>query len=175
MIIYTATHRETGNIYVGQTTKSLQKRKEGHIYNALSGDNGYFYRAIREFGIDSFDFKVVHKCHSKEELDEQERYYIRKFRKQGIQLYNLLEGGHKDKYSSWSEDQILAYNAIKNIPITYSEIHEDTIKERREKKVMKEFRKFLVPHSKETKEGMEKYANASWNEYKTRYLGIDTI
>ena len=81
-------------IYIGQSI-NIYRRWKAHInscYNENSDSyNGKFYRAIRKYGIDSFDYKVLCVCDS-DELDNNEIYYIDKYNsyKNG---YNSTMGG----------------------------------------------------------------------------------
>ena len=58
-ICYTATHNDSGLIYVGITSKSLIQRKQGHKDGATRGRKGAFSEAIRSFGIEAFTWSVV--------------------------------------------------------------------------------------------------------------------
>jgi hypothetical protein len=172
MLIYTATNKINGMVYVGKTKSSVEKRKSSHLQNAISYSNMYFHRAVRENGIDGFDWEAVFKCDTQEELDAQERYWIRKFRKQGIKLYNILEGQQR---TEWSEEQRNIYSEIQHDAIQYCEELSDKIIRQRGKKALKEYKKFVISPSRETLVGREKYRNTTWDENKTRYLGVDTI
>lgn len=87
MIIYMATNRVNGKLYIGQTVKSLKIRKRAHITTALRGvDIQYFGRAIRKYGQNNFDWEILHKCNDIDELNRLEIYYIK--------LYNTFEDGY---------------------------------------------------------------------------------
>lgn len=49
MLIYKATNKINGKIYIGQTHKSLEERKMCHKHDSKNIDT-YFYRAIRKYG-----------------------------------------------------------------------------------------------------------------------------
>ncbi len=57
-ICYTATHNDSGLIYVGVTSRTLEQRKQDHKYGAKK-KNGTFPEAVRNFGIDAFTWNVV--------------------------------------------------------------------------------------------------------------------
>ena len=57
-ICYTATHNDSGLIYVGVTSNTLDQRKQGHKDGAKK-KNGTFPEAVRNFGIDAFTWNVV--------------------------------------------------------------------------------------------------------------------
>ena len=58
-ICYTATHLDSGLIYIGITSKSLNQRKQGHKDGATGARKGAFSEAIRSFGIEAFTWNVV--------------------------------------------------------------------------------------------------------------------
>jgi predicted XRE-type DNA-binding protein len=77
MIIYKAQHKTSGKVYIGKTVLPLDKRKAKHKYEALQKDTSYkFHRAIRKYGVLSFDWTIVDTAETTEELTEKEIYYI---------------------------------------------------------------------------------------------------
>jgi group I intron endonuclease len=93
MLIYKATNKINGKVYIGQTVRTLEARKSGHVQSAKKGSKNHFHRAIRKYGIDNFDFEVVCEATTKEELNELEKYYIKYFNciEEG---YNMVADGH---------------------------------------------------------------------------------
>jgi group I intron endonuclease len=66
-IIYKATNKMNGKCYVGLTTGLLKERMMAHFRSSIDTTNkrGYgskFYRAIRKYGFDAFEWKVVLIC-----------------------------------------------------------------------------------------------------------------
>lgn len=93
MIVYIATNRVNGKAYIGQTINSLKQRKKEHINTANKGkDNIYFHSAIRKYGRENFDWEILNKCNTIEELNKLEIYFIKKFNTFGGG-YNLSTGG----------------------------------------------------------------------------------
>ena len=92
MIIYKAVNKVNGKVYIGQTRNSLEWRKTRHYRAARSGKITKFYNAIRKYGEDAFEFSVVCRVYSKEELNRLETYYIQQYDsiKNG---YNMVDGG----------------------------------------------------------------------------------
>ena len=75
-IIYKATNKMTGKVYVGQTIKELSTRISGHFKAAINAKNkrGYsskFYRAIRKYGECVWKWNIV-CCAPVEDLNMQE-------------------------------------------------------------------------------------------------------
>ena len=67
-------------IYIGQTgRKNIEKRIKEHFQQYTKKDsrayNSYFYRTLRKYGLNAFEFEPFIQC-DKEELDEKERYWI---------------------------------------------------------------------------------------------------
>jgi group I intron endonuclease len=93
MIIYKATNKIDGKCYIGQTINSLNDRKITHKCHGKK-DNNYFHNALKKYGFDNFEWKIIEECSSKEEMDEMEFHYIKQYdsykKKNG---YNITMGG----------------------------------------------------------------------------------
>ena len=91
MIIYYHKNLINGKYYVGQTSRPLEVRSNnGWGYYR----NKKFFDDILKYGWSNFEHKVICEC-SKEEGDELERFYIKKF--DAIENgYNTTSGGKKD-------------------------------------------------------------------------------
>lgn len=78
----------TGESYIGQS-KDIDYRFKEHIYHSKS----YIDQAIKYYGIDNFEFRILQICNP-EELDELEDYYIQYFYS-NIPFcgYNICRGG----------------------------------------------------------------------------------
>jgi len=114
-IIYLARNTVNDKVYIGQTTSSLNRRRNGH-YSASrkESDHLYFHRAIRKYGEDAFNWSILETVHadSKEELEsilnEKEAQYISTYDSNNCDIgYNLTSGG--DAYtemaqSFWDDD-----------------------------------------------------------------------
>ena len=62
-IIYKATS-PSGKVYIGQTIKTLKKRKIEHFSRAFNKNNLYntkFYYAIRKYGKYAFSWKILYR------------------------------------------------------------------------------------------------------------------
>lgn len=94
MIVYKATNKINGKIYIGITTKTLEHRRKIHIRDSKKVDT-YFYRAIRKYGEDNFEWEIIDTAETKKELEELEKYYIKLYdsfdnKEKG---YNTTSGG----------------------------------------------------------------------------------
>ena len=57
--IYKVTCLENDKIYVGQTTKSLQKRWYVHLAHARNGRKCALHNAIRKYGVERFRIELI--------------------------------------------------------------------------------------------------------------------
>lgn len=90
-IIYGARCTVTNKWYVGETIKQFRQRIKNHKADAIGRKekhlkDGPFQRAIRKYGFDSFEWKILCKCKDQKSLDIKEKYYITK--------YNSYENGY---------------------------------------------------------------------------------
>lgn len=92
MIIYKITNRLNGKVYIGQTRYSLEHRMAQHFRRADAGDNTHLYQAIRKYGRDAFEFCILCRAYSKDELNRLETFYIQQY--DSIKTgYNMVDGG----------------------------------------------------------------------------------
>ncbi len=91
MVLYLITNKIDGKRYVGQTTDTIDKRWNQHKskYSCCR----YLLNAIKKYGPDFFDKKVLARCVSMEEMNHRETYYIRLFNTLAPNGYNLNTGG----------------------------------------------------------------------------------
>lgn len=74
--IYAIVNRRNGNIYIGQSTDLLRRKKEH--FNALKQKyhfNQHLQNAYNYYGVTWFEFVVIEKCFPWD-MDEREQYYI---------------------------------------------------------------------------------------------------
>jgi group I intron endonuclease len=91
MIIYKATNKSNGKIYIGQT-KCLQERIRFYRRD-LKRPKTRFLSALKHYGIDGFIWEVLEEC-SKGNADVLEIEYISKFNSMNTENgYNQTEGG----------------------------------------------------------------------------------
>jgi hypothetical protein len=96
MIIYKITNIINNKVYIGQTIKTLHKRKSQHLQRAK--DFKYktpLCNAIRKYGIDSFIWQTIdNSANNREELNDKETYYIALYKSANrIYGYNIIEKG----------------------------------------------------------------------------------
>lgn len=82
----------SGKYYIGQTIRQ-------HVSRAFNGSELPFHRAIRKYGIDSFEYSILCRitCSNAETLseilDNLEQYYIVKYNSKVPTGYNASDGG----------------------------------------------------------------------------------
>lgn len=94
--IYKFTNKENGHSYIGQSI-NIEQRLKDHRYRAFSDYptnrdyNCAFYKALRLYGWENFEFEVLEEC-EKEQLNEREYYWI-SYYDTYHHGYNMTEGG----------------------------------------------------------------------------------
>lgn len=93
-IIYCYKNKVDGKCYIGQTGDE-KKRKRDHKSAAIRNAPGcsYFHKAIRKYGMDGFEYTVLHSGKTREELNELERIEIENRNTMAPFGYNLKTGG----------------------------------------------------------------------------------
>lgn len=98
----------SGKYYIGQTINLMQRLSE-HRHFKTRGS--LIDRAIKKYGEDNFEFKILFEIKSnsterlKYILNILEVYYIRKYKRLGRTLYNILDGGNQGNSPIWTEDR----------------------------------------------------------------------
>jgi group I intron endonuclease len=122
-IIYKATNKINGKVYIGRTTKDIHTRKSNHKTLALSkNSSNRFHKAIREYGFNSFVWEVIDTADNENELKEKEGYWIQKLNAT-VDGYNSAVEGTKlvRKHFPFPDPmlkQIEAYQKTKGIKFT---------------------------------------------------------
>ena len=92
-IIYCAINLINDKRYIGQTTRSLKRRKQEHIGQAKRGSEYAFCQALRKYSEDNFKWTILDHAHSQEELDEKEKFWIKYYDTYNKGGYNMATGG----------------------------------------------------------------------------------
>ena len=89
MIIYKATNKKNGKIYIGQTVQTLKERNRHRLY----GDT-IFDRAYKKYGESGFDWEILEEVDDIDLLNELESYWIEYYDATNKEKgYNLKGGG----------------------------------------------------------------------------------
>lgn len=95
-IIYLIVNNINGKKYVGQTTKSLEKRWYDHCYANKKRKN-LLHKAIDKYGKENFTIAQLAPAFFVEMLDDLEKFHILKENSLSPHGYNLETGGNKFK------------------------------------------------------------------------------
>lgn len=88
--VYKITRKDSGDFYIGITSRTVEKRWQEHVRHAKYGANkGHFYRAIRKYGNEAFEVNILFKESSKRAAIEAEILLIADF----APRYNSTFGG----------------------------------------------------------------------------------
>ena len=93
--IYKVTNRINGKIYIGQTSQTIKRRWNQHIYESNKTIEPYrsaLHRAIKKYGVDAFDIVEVEECNN-DMLNEREIFWINYYNSYH-NGYNLDLGGN---------------------------------------------------------------------------------
>lgn len=86
--IYKITNKITDTVYIGFTTREPNKRWVQHK-NYHKTYDFQLYRAMRKYGVDNFEFKVIEEC---DNCSEREVYWIQEYDSYSTG-YNCTKGG----------------------------------------------------------------------------------
>jgi len=108
MVVYKIRNILNNKVYIGYTKQDPIPYIESHFYHALNSidihrarlkgrldfQGKYFYRAIRKYGRDSFEYRILCECYFIEDVKQAERIFIQYYNSTNNQLgYNIAEGG----------------------------------------------------------------------------------
>jgi len=94
MIVYHAYHVDKPSFYIGQTRNALSHRRSQHINSANNHrDNSAFHAAIRKYGHEKFEWKILEECESEADMNNAEIRWVKLLRDCGHHIYNIADGG----------------------------------------------------------------------------------
>ena len=100
MIIYKATNKINGKVYVGQTVRSLSERMAEHARHTETA----FDKAVKKYGLDAFVVEQIDSASDMDELNQKEIYWISFYNSVVPNGYNMCEGGGNTKGFHHSEE-----------------------------------------------------------------------
>lgn len=105
MFIYKITNKANGKVYIGKTKLQIEERFKRHINCAKNKVNRYLYDAMNHYGYENFDLCLVEECENESVLSERERFWIKEYRSQSPEGYNMTEGGDGgNTLQNWSDE-----------------------------------------------------------------------
>lgn len=105
-LIYKAVNKETQEVYIGATTKSLESRIVDHIDKASRKEGSHFQNAIATYGADAFEWVEIDTANDINELAQKEKGYILK--------YNSIEKGYNSDSGGGFKKIIYQFDLIGN-------------------------------------------------------------
>lgn len=111
MLIYKISNNINSRVYIGQTTKTLEERKQTYFKEYKWSKNPrVIIQAMRKYDFKNFYFEVIEdNIKTQEELDKKERYYIMEVYHSLVSEtgYNVECGGNgKGKHSLETKQKI---------------------------------------------------------------------
>lgn len=106
MYIYKIKNKINNKIYIGQSTKPINKSRD------YFGSGILIQKAIKKYGISNFEKTILCECKTRWELNEKEIYYISKY-KSNEQGYNISDGGNGGNLGDVVNNKIS--NTVKNL------------------------------------------------------------
>jgi len=105
-VIYCHINKINGKVYIGQTWRTLHKRKLD-TYKC----SPHFNRALQKYGWDNFESRVVAKTDTQAKLDNLEKVWIILLQARNGEFgYNVKEGGSHGRHSPESRAKMKVSN-----------------------------------------------------------------
>ena len=99
-VVYCISNTVNSKLYVGQTTRSIKARLQGHFCSTGKNACPMLHEAIKKYGREVFSIRQLGFAESQSELDALERFEIERLQTRDRRFgYNLAEGGGYGKQS----------------------------------------------------------------------------
>lgn len=111
-----AKNKINGKIYIGKTSKLLEERIIAHV---KMNDGTHFHNAIKKYGIENFEWKIIDNCNGAKD-NIKEKYYIKLYNSTNRNIgYNCTKGGdggdtfsHNSRKKEISKKHSLAFKKL---------------------------------------------------------------
>lgn len=116
-LVYKVTNLETGEAYIGATTKSIEERKADHIQKANKGTGSYFHEAMATYLPEDFSWEQIDTAYSLNELAKKEKQYIIQYDSKEKGYNSDSGGGFKKTVYQYNEEGVLiaSYDGLKEV------------------------------------------------------------
>jgi len=104
MYIYRIINKINNKTYIGQTVKELRERFSQHCND--SSNCTLLKKAIKKYGKENFEIKLIQEVYEPARLDEFEHYYIRELNTLAPNGYNLTTGGAAPRHSEITKQKM---------------------------------------------------------------------
>jgi len=98
-VVYRAKNKINGKKYIGKTMGSMEERKNEHRW-IIGKSRCVFHRALRKYGFDAFEWKVLMREDNEDDLNESEIACIKMLKTKVPNGYNMTDGG--EGVSGWN-------------------------------------------------------------------------
>lgn len=96
-VVYCHTNTKNGKKYVGWTSSTMEQRWKNHLNDVRKGSKTYFHNAIRKYGIEVWEHKILEIVESVEEAQAAEVRWILELKSHTYRRdgwgYNETKGG----------------------------------------------------------------------------------
>jgi group I intron endonuclease len=122
-IVYEIKNKITNKVYIGYTSKILENRWKEHCRTSKKAVNTPFYNAIKKYGIECWDKKILFECETAQTAKEKEIEMIQKFDSYN-NGYNATLGGDGINGIIMSEESNIKRSlALLGKPKNYPRMH----------------------------------------------------
>jgi group I intron endonuclease len=102
--VYLARCKVNGKGYVGKTVGSLDVRKADHRKGIRNESRQIFYRALRKYGWDAFEWTILTEDDDEEWLFLMEQKWIKRLGTKTPGGYNMTDGGEGASGAQWTDE-----------------------------------------------------------------------
>jgi group I intron endonuclease len=148
-------------VYIGQTTKNLEKRIKGHVNESKKDKNRPFLSSINKYGVDNFVFEIIDFADNLNELNDKEIYWINFYNSVSPNGYNVTGGGQGDKTIGTKELGKRISEGLKNSEKWQTLLNDDEYLKKREEKFI---------NSSKGKKFSSEHKEKIWEKNKERIL-----
>lgn len=129
--IYKITNLLTNKIYIGYTSRPIQRRFYEHKWEAFNSDcndnASYLYQSMRKYGTDVFVIdEIIQFDESEYDWKELEKYYIKEYDTLSPNGYNILSGGDIPPIH-YGDDNIKTKISDKNLQLLIQDLKESKL------------------------------------------------
>lgn len=119
--IYCIENKINRKKYIGQTSKTYPSERLGmHRFNARNNVNSYLYNAMRKYGEDNFEFKILIHNIPIEKLNFYEILWIKKLQTKAPNGYNMTDGGEGTRgFVPWNKGIPRSKETIEKLKKSY--------------------------------------------------------
>lgn len=116
-IIYKVTFNESGQVYIGATSKSVEQRKADHLQKSSKGIGSYFQEAIGTYGPEAFTWEQIDTANDVNEMAAKEKKYILQYASNENGYNSDCGGGVKKNIYQYNMDDgclVGIYDSLEN-------------------------------------------------------------